>query len=242
MEAKSGTNAIMIDGSSGGENRWIIDGAESTDIESGSQGKTMVTDFVEEVQVKSSGYTAEYGGSTGGVINVLSKSGSNQWRGDAFLYYQSEALDSDPRPTLRLKPSNDRESEYVTYAEGRVQPPRAGLQPQRAARPRQGLVLRRLPPAVPAARPHRHVPLRRRDPDLRPGLPVEPPVLQPDRAARAAVPRAGGVQPEQREVRGHAARPGRHRQPQRELRASTTSTRTGRRPRRSTTRRATRCS
>ena len=115
MEAKSGTNAIMIDGSSGGENRWIIDGAESTDMVHGSQGKTMVTDFVEEVQVKSSGYTAEYGGSTGGVINVLSKSGSNQWRGDAFLYYQSEALDSDPRPTLRLKPSNDRESEYVTY-------------------------------------------------------------------------------------------------------------------------------
>jgi hypothetical protein len=117
MEAKSGTNAIMIDGSSGGENRWIIDGAESTNIQSGAQGKQMVTDFVEEVQVKSSGYTAEYGGSTGGVINVLSKSGTNQWRGDALLYYESDALDSSPRPTLRLKPSNDRESEYVTYAE-----------------------------------------------------------------------------------------------------------------------------
>jgi len=115
MEAKSGTNAIMIDGSSGGENRWIIDGAESTNIQSGAQGKQMVTDFVEEVQVKSSGYTAEYGGSTGGVINVLSKSGSNQWRGDALLYYESDSLDSDPRPTLRLKPTNDRESEYVTY-------------------------------------------------------------------------------------------------------------------------------
>ena len=116
MEAKSGTNAIMIDGSSGGENRWIIDGAESTNIQSGAQGKQMVTDFVEEVQVKSSGYTAEYGGSTGGVINVLSKSGSNQWRGDALLYYESDSLDSDPRPTLRLKPTNDRESEYVTYS------------------------------------------------------------------------------------------------------------------------------
>ncbi len=116
MEAKSGTNAIMIDGSSGGENRWIIDGAESTEIVHGNQGTQMVTDFVEEVQVKSSGYTAEYGGSTGGVINVLTKSGSNQWRGEALAYYQSEALDSDPRPSLRLKPTNDRESEYVSYA------------------------------------------------------------------------------------------------------------------------------
>jgi hypothetical protein len=115
VEAKSGSNAIMIDGSSGGENRWIVDGAEATNIQSGAQAKTMVTDFVEEVQVKSSGYTAEYGGSTGGVINVLSKSGTNQWRGDALMYYQSDSLESDPRPTLRLKPTNDRESEYVTY-------------------------------------------------------------------------------------------------------------------------------
>ncbi len=117
MEAKSGTNAIMIDGSSGGENRWIIDGAEATDIQNGAQGKQMVTDFVEEVQVKSSGYTAEFGGSTGGVINVLTKSGTNQWRGDALLYYSAASLDSDPRPTLRLVPTNDRASEYVTYAE-----------------------------------------------------------------------------------------------------------------------------
>jgi uncharacterized protein YdeI (BOF family) len=115
IEAKSGTNAVMIDGSSGGENRWIIDGAETTNVQKGIQGKTMVTDFVEEVQVKSSGYAAEYGGSTGGVINVLSKSGTNLWRGDALLYYQSDGLESDPRPTLRLSPSNDRVSEYVTY-------------------------------------------------------------------------------------------------------------------------------
>ena len=185
MEAKSGTNAIMIDGSSGGENRWIIDGAESTDMVHGSQGKTMVTDFVEEVQVKSSGYTAEYGGSTGGVINVLSKSGSNLWRGDVF------ALLPVRRPGLRPPPDAaaqavERPRGGVRHVpEGRVQPPRAGLHPQRAARPRQGLVLRRLPPAVPAARPHGHVQVRRLDPDLRPGLPVEPPVRQRDRAARA---------------------------------------------------------
>ena len=102
--------------------------------------------------------------------------------------------------------------------EGRVQPRRAGLQPQRADRPRQGLVLRGLHPAVPAARPDGHVQVRRLDPDLRPGLPVEPPVHQRDRPARAAVPLSRGVQPEQREVRGHAARSGRYRQPHRELR------------------------
>ncbi len=115
QEAKLG--GISIDGSSGGENRYIIDGAESTDLQTGVSGKTLVTDFVDEVQVKSSGYTAEYGGSTGGVINVLTKSGSNAWRGDALLYYSGDSLDADRRPTLRLSPLNDRVSEYVTYAE-----------------------------------------------------------------------------------------------------------------------------
>ena len=242
MEAKSGTNAIMIDGSSGGENRWIIDGAESTDMVHGDQGKTMVTDFVDEVQVKSSGYTAEYGGSTGGVINVLSKSGSNQWRGDALLYYQSESLDSDPRPTLRLKPSNDREAEYVTYPEDEYNRVEPGFN-------LSGPIVRDkvwfFAGYIPQFRPLDRTVTFTSDGSTRTlarGLPVEPPVHQPDRPARAAVPRARGVQPEQREVRGHGCPPWTVPATPPRTTPSTTSTRTGRGPRRSTTRRATRCS
>jgi outer membrane receptor for ferrienterochelin and colicin len=110
-------NGISIDGASSGENRFIIDGAESTNLQSGTQGKVMVPDFVEEVQVKSSGYTAEYGGSTGGVINVISRTGTNTWRGNAFMYWSGDALDSSSRPTLRLVPTNSNASEYVTYPE-----------------------------------------------------------------------------------------------------------------------------
>jgi hypothetical protein len=65
-EAKS--DGVMIDGATAGENRYIIDGIETTDLRSGVSGQELIADFVEEVQVKSSGYTAEYGGSTGGVI------------------------------------------------------------------------------------------------------------------------------------------------------------------------------
>jgi hypothetical protein len=117
---------ISIDGSSGGENRFIIDGAEVTDLrtgasrggtDAGNAGKRFVTDFVDEVQVKSSGYTAEYGGATGGVINVLTKSGSNTFRGDAYMYYSGDVLDGGYRPSLRLKPTNSDQAEYVTYPE-----------------------------------------------------------------------------------------------------------------------------
>ena len=108
---------ISIDGASGGENRFIIDGAETTNLQSGVSGKAMVTDFVDEVQVKSSGYAAEYGGATGGVINVISRTGTNQWRGNAFTYYTGDGLDSSYRPSLRLVPTNSNAAEYVTYPE-----------------------------------------------------------------------------------------------------------------------------
>ena len=49
---------LSIDGASAGENRFIIDGIETTDIQDGTSGKNLIADFVEEVQVKSSGYTA----------------------------------------------------------------------------------------------------------------------------------------------------------------------------------------
>ena len=109
-------NGISIDGASPGENRYIIDGAETTNLQSGLSGKTLITDFVDEVQVKSSGYTAEYGGATGGVISAVTRSGSNSFRGDVFAYYSGSSLNAGSRPSLRLVPTNVSQSEYVTYA------------------------------------------------------------------------------------------------------------------------------
>ena len=112
FEAKS--NGISIDGATAGENRFIIDGVETTNPQSGMQGKRLVLDFVQEVQVKSSGYAAEFGGSTGGVINVITRSGSNDFHGDAALYFNNDAMNGAERETLRLLPTNNRASEFVT--------------------------------------------------------------------------------------------------------------------------------
>jgi hypothetical protein len=122
QETKLG--GISIDGASAAENRFIIDGAETTSLRYGTSGKSLITDFVEEVQVKSSGYAAEYGGATGGVINALTKSGTNSFRGDAMVYYSSDELGMtcggegaycDGRPSLRRNPSNNSVAEYITY-------------------------------------------------------------------------------------------------------------------------------
>jgi hypothetical protein len=122
QETKLG--GISIDGASGAENRYIIDGAETTSLRYGTSGKALLTDFVDEVQVKSSGYTAEYGGATGGVINAITKSGSNSFRGDVMAYYSSDALGftcggegayCDGRDSLRRVPTDTSKSEYVNY-------------------------------------------------------------------------------------------------------------------------------
>jgi hypothetical protein len=112
-ESKSG--GIMIDGASASENRYVIDGVETTDLVHGTSGKNLIADFVEEVQVKSSGYPAEYGGSTGGVINVITKSGSNTLSGNAFFNWQGSKTTGEPNQTLRLKLSDPTQSEYITF-------------------------------------------------------------------------------------------------------------------------------
>jgi hypothetical protein len=115
QESKLG--GLSIDGASAGENRYIIDGIETTNLQDGRSGKNLIVDFVDEVQVKSSGYTAEYGGATGGVINAVTKSGSNNFHGSGLFFIQGSGMTGGSRPTLRQKLANSREAEYITYPE-----------------------------------------------------------------------------------------------------------------------------
>lgn len=90
---------ISIDGASGAENRYVIDGIDTTHPENGVSAQDVVTDFVEEVQVKTAGYAAEFGGSLGGVINAVTKSGSNEFHGSALGYMTDSSWGGDARPT-----------------------------------------------------------------------------------------------------------------------------------------------
>jgi hypothetical protein len=89
-EPKSG--GVSVDGASAAENRYVVDGVETTNILNGTSAKPVVADFVDQVQIKSSGYPAEYGGSTGAVVNVITKSGTNSYSGNALGYWQGNGL------------------------------------------------------------------------------------------------------------------------------------------------------
>ncbi len=91
--------ALSIYGATSSEHLWIIDGINTTNVIRGSQGKAINTEFVQEVEVKTGGYQAEYGRALGGVINVITKSGGNEFHGDAFAYYDSFQSKARPRVT-----------------------------------------------------------------------------------------------------------------------------------------------
>lgn len=110
-EAKAG--GFQIDGASGSENRFVIDGLDTTSLRTGVSQKELLTDFVAEVQVKSSGYNAEYRATTGGVVSAITKSGTNNIRGSVGAYYANDDWLGDVRPSLRLNPSNQTLAEYT---------------------------------------------------------------------------------------------------------------------------------
>lgn len=97
-------NSPSVGASSAPENNYIIDGLSTTDARYGTSGTNLTMNFVEEVQVMTGGYSAEYGRSTGGVFNVITKSGGNDFSGDAFAYY-SDSSWSDKRPSRLTKGS-----------------------------------------------------------------------------------------------------------------------------------------
>ncbi len=91
-ETQGRSLAISIYGSTSSENLFLIDGVNTTNVIKGFQGKDINTEFIQEVEVKTGGYQAEYGRNTGGVINVITKSGGNEFHGGVFGYYNDTGM------------------------------------------------------------------------------------------------------------------------------------------------------
>ena len=115
-------NGYQIDGASDAENVYAMDGVNITNIQGGGVGSNVPFDFIQEVQVKSSSFEAEFGGALGGVINVIEKQGSNNFHGTVFLGYTSSALSANDQCNvsttcgLRLDPTTSANSNTRTDA------------------------------------------------------------------------------------------------------------------------------
>lgn len=93
-----GFGLISFRGISGLLNNNMVDGANNNQaFFSEEKGRTRIAystsqAFIQEYEVNTSNFSAEYGRSAGGVVNAVTKSGSNQFHGDGFWYYRSSAF------------------------------------------------------------------------------------------------------------------------------------------------------
>jgi hypothetical protein len=83
---------ISFSGSTSLENSYIIDGINTTGLSFGTAGSPILNNFIQEQEVITGGYDAEFGRSTGGVVNVVTKSGTNEFHGTVFSTLEPEAL------------------------------------------------------------------------------------------------------------------------------------------------------
>ncbi len=70
----------------------IVDGVNNTWVEQGETRQNFPMDAIEEFKVSTSSFKAEYGLATGGVVNVVTKTGTNELHGSAFLFYRDQAM------------------------------------------------------------------------------------------------------------------------------------------------------
>ncbi len=108
-------NNPAVSGASGLENQYVIDGVNTTgtgygangsySITYGSLGTGINTDFISEVQIKSFGMDAEFGGATGGRIQAVTKTGDNEFKGQIFGYFDIDSLQAKTKTPPIIDPS-----------------------------------------------------------------------------------------------------------------------------------------
>lgn len=97
-------SGYQIDGASNSENSYLVEGQETAALQDGHSAANVPMDFIQEIQVKTSGFEAEFGGALGGVVNVIQKRGSNEFHGSLFTYYNADPLNAAPNPTIQRNP------------------------------------------------------------------------------------------------------------------------------------------
>jgi outer membrane receptor protein involved in Fe transport len=107
---EGGVSGFSSNGQRSTSNNFMVDGIDNNNYEAGSVGQLPPIDSIQEFQVQTNNFAAEYGRSSGSIVNLVTKSGTNQLHGSAYEFFRNNALDArnffaDPAfnaPELRL--------------------------------------------------------------------------------------------------------------------------------------------
>jgi outer membrane receptor protein involved in Fe transport len=109
-------------------NEITVDGADFVNSASGIQRSTPPQESVQEFRVVNNSFGAEYGRAIGGIVNIVTKGGTNDFHGSAYEYFQNNALDSanllqKPEPGLQSEalPDTLQQNQYGATLGGPIQ-------------------------------------------------------------------------------------------------------------------------
>ena len=122
-------SGISFNGQRARSNNISLDGVDANGALNGNTRLTVSQEAVREFQVVTSQFAPEFGRASGGLVNIVSRSGTNQFRGNAFLYMRDESMDARnafvtegkpavPAPELRRAPSAARCSRTARSSSG----------------------------------------------------------------------------------------------------------------------------
>ncbi|MBC7977631.1 MAG: TonB-dependent receptor, partial [Myxococcales bacterium] len=99
--AQRDSHGISFAGATSAENTYVIEGLNTTDTGFGILSSDLPNEFIQEAEVITGGYNAEHGRATGAIVNVITKSGSNEIHGSVFGHYAPAAFTAGADTILR---------------------------------------------------------------------------------------------------------------------------------------------
>ncbi len=104
VQIDAANGGLAIGGQRGFANNFIIDGVTNRDLNVGTQAISYSQDWIAEFRVATTGYGAEFGQASGGIINVVTRSGGNDLHGRGYGYFQRDPFNATPAFT-KIKPA-----------------------------------------------------------------------------------------------------------------------------------------
>jgi hypothetical protein len=118
--ANGSDHGFSVAGGSDSENSYLVEGQETANLIGGYSHTSVPFDFIQEVQIKSSGIEAEHGGALGGVVNVVMQKGTNGYHGSLFTQFENQGLDGSQTDYARYNPISTQQTgplgNYLTDA------------------------------------------------------------------------------------------------------------------------------
>jgi outer membrane receptor protein involved in Fe transport len=124
-----GSTGISVNGQRARNNNFTIDGTDNNDISVTLSTISIIPEAVAEFQVQTNAYSVEFGRNSGAQINVITRSGTNDFHGDLFHYYRGSrlnALDNIEKQRGQTRPSRFVRNQFGFAVGGPLHLPRFG--------------------------------------------------------------------------------------------------------------------